>query len=160
MRPITTLILAAAGSLAVAAPAAAQDRPQTWEACLAEQAENLNVDCVKAEQVGRPPRKAKPKTPRTVRVTWSLGGCAGQEATSWQWQVRILRDDRRGTYIPAEAPDGTRRYLFGGDTRTGSREIKLRPGAYHVDMAIEHATSPDGGDCTGTDLRSPRFVVR
>ena len=155
MRPIPTLILAAAASVALAAPAAAAD--QTYQECLAEQAINLNVDCVTAAQVGPKPRKAK--TPRTVRVTWALGGCAGFEATAWQWRVRILRDGRLGTWIPAEARDGTRRYLFGGDTRTDSRDIKLRRGAYIVDLAIEHALSPEG-DCGGSDVRSARFVVR
>jgi len=158
MRPISTLILAIAGSLALAGSAAAADRPQTFQECLAEQATNLNVDCVTAEAVGPKPRKAT--TPRTVRVTWALGGCAGFEASGWQWQVRILRDDRLGTWIPAEAADGTRRYLFGGDTKTGSREIKLRRGTYYVDLAIHHATAPDGGDCGGVDVRSARFVVR
>jgi len=157
MRPVSSLILAAVATLGLAAPAVAAERPQTFQECLAEQAANLNVDCVTATQVGPKPRKAK--TPRTVRVRWSLGGCAGFPATSWQWQVRILRDDRLGTYIPAEAPDGTRRYLFGGTTQTGSQEIKLARGAYYVDLAVEHATSADG-DCGGVDVRSARFVVR
>jgi len=160
MRPIPSLIIAAVATLGLAAPAAAADRPQTYQECLAEQATNLNVDCVTASQVGPKPRKAKAKTPRTVRVEWSLGGCAGFPATSWQWRVRILRDDRKGTWIPAESPDGTRNYLFGGTTQTGSREIKLARGAYYVDLAVEHATSPDGGDCGGVDVRSARFVVR
>lgn len=158
MRPIPTLIVAAVASLGLAAPAAAADGPPTYQECLAEQATNLNVDCVTAAQVGPKPRKAR--TPRTVRVEWSLGGCAGFPATAWQWHVRILRDNRLGTWIPAEAPDGTRRYLFGGTTQAGSHEIKLRRGAYVVDLAVEHAYSPDGGDCGGVDVRSTRFVVR
>jgi hypothetical protein len=155
-RPV--LILAAAAALAVGvAPAATAASNETFDACLAEQATNLNVDCVKAEQVGRIPRDRK--APRTVRVTWALGGCAGVPATGWEWRVRFIRDDRLGTLLPTELPDGTRRYVFGGSTQTGSQEVRLRRGAWFVDLGIDHAYNDDG-DCGGVDVRSQRFVVR
>jgi hypothetical protein len=149
------LALAAAAALAVAAAPAAT--AETFDECLAEQAANLNADCVKAEQVERIPRDRK--APRTVRVTWALGGCAGFPASGWEWRVRFIRDDRRGTIVPAELPDGTRRYVFGGTAQTGSRDVRLKRGAWIVDLGLDHAYSADG-DCGGVDVRSQRFVVR
>ncbi len=153
----STLSIALAGAL-LALPAAASADTPTYESCLAEQAENLNVDCVTAAQVGKKPRKKH--KPRTVRVTWSLGGCAGEPASGWEWQVRFIRDDRLGTILPAEGADGTRHYLFGGTSQVGSHDVRLKRGAYFVDLGLEHAYSPDGGDCGPVDVRSQRFVVR
>lgn len=152
-RPILTL--AAAAALAVATAPAAD--AQTFEECLAEQVGNLNVDCVKAEQIGRIPRDKK--APRDVRVTWALGGCAGLPATGWEWRVRFIKDNRRGTIVPAERPDGTRRYVFGDTSQAGTRDVRLKRGAWFVDLGVDHAYSPDG-DCGGLDVRSARFVVR
>lgn len=88
-----------------------------------------------------------------------LGGCAGLLATGWEWRVRFIKDDRRGTVVPAERPDGTRRYVFGDTSRAGTRDVRLKRGAWFVDVGVDHAYSPDG-DCGGLDVRSARFVVR
>ena len=160
MRYTPSFLLAAAAALAMSASATAADAPQTFKECVDEQTTNLNVDCVGAAQVGPKPRKAKPTTPRKVRVQWSLGACAGDPVTSREWHVRIQRDDTRGSHIPAEAADGTRRFLFSGTSQAGTQDIKLPRGAYYVELAIDHAITADGGDCGPIDVVSQRFVVR
>jgi hypothetical protein len=153
-RSIIPAALAAGALAALPAAAQAQGTPPSYADCLAEQEANANVDCVGAAQVGKPPKR--PKAKRTVRVSWSLGACGGEAVTEREWEVRVLRDDRLGTLGPA----GERRFLFGGATDSGTRDIRLPRGRYHVELALRHARTADGGDCGPIDVRSAAFRVR